>query len=366
MLGNACQWPLEGDPGAARRPLQTLKTLDGLPTGVARSHPTRRPTDAAFLDDESFDPPTELLNLPWIDPHNHAHTLSWDDRERYALSGCAAMVLIASGNHWTPYRPVRADDLRFLWDDAINRRRAIERDHFFETKLAIGAQTGIRVEDPDGLCDAMDGYCELDEVVAVGEIGVRRSQHVSAWSLDEQLSAIESQMAVAARHDLPVILHTPTRLAVDEDYRPELGVPGYERVTSLAAEPVYDADNPELAAVRYDVQAAERAGLPESRVVASHADPNNLPYLMEETDCYASFTVGAPRLTGVGAGTVAEAIDEYGPDRIMVDTDCANVLRSDPLALKRAILELYRRGVDADAIERVVYRNPRDVFGLDG
>ena len=39
-------------------------------------HATVRPTDAASLDESDPELPSELLNVPWIDPHNHAHTLS--------------------------------------------------------------------------------------------------------------------------------------------------------------------------------------------------------------------------------------------------------------------------------------------------
>ena len=327
--------------------------------------PTARPTDATYIADREPGPTADLLNLPWIDVHNHAHTLSWADRERYALSGCAAMVMVASGHHWTPYKPVRADDVRYLWDDAINRRAAIERSHLFEAGLAVGVQTGIRVEDPQPLLDAMDGYCALEEVVAVGEIGVRPSQQVSPWPLDEQRAVVEAQMAIADRHDLPVLLHTPSRLrGPDRSYRPGIDLPGYETNRSLAREPVIDADQPNVEAVRLDVEAARDAGLPEERVVASHADPENVPYLMAETECFGSFTIGHPWMTGVGAETVAAAIDEYGPERIMIDTDAANVVDSDVLAIKRAILELYRFGIDQDAIRRVVLDNPREVFRI--
>jgi len=328
------------------------------------SPPTRRPTDAAYLDDADTDLPRELLNLPWVDVHNHAHTLSWDDRERYALSGCRAMVMVASGYHWTPYKPVRAEDVRFLWDDAVNRRAAIERDHFFEAKLGLGIHTGVRIENADELVAAMDDYCALDAVVAVGETGVTPSQHVEAWSLDEQQAVVETQMALAASHDLPVILHTPNRTGDRPDYRPGVGIPGYEKNTGLGADPVLDGENPALEAVREDVAAADRAGLPEERVVASHADPNNTEYLMEETDCYLSYTIGHSWLVGVDATDVAAVIDEYGPDRVLVDTDCANVLRTDPYALKRAIFELYRLGVDVEDIRQIVLENPRDVFAI--
>ena len=329
------------------------------------TQPTRRPTDAAHLEPDGSDLPTDLLNLPWIDVHNHAHTLSWGDRERYALSGCRAMVMVASGYHWTPYRPVRADDVRMLWDDAINRRPAIQRNHLFEAKLGIGIHTGVRVENPDDLLDAMADYCDLGEVVAVGETGVTPSQHVSAWGLDEQRAVVGAQMELADAHGLPVILHTPNRASASErPYRPGLGTPGYEKNPGLGRESVIDADDPALEAVKIDVRAARDAGLPEERVVASHADRNNLAYLMEETDCFVSFTIGQSWFSDVTAETVADAIDEYGPGRIMIDTDAANVIRSDVFALKRAIIELYGFGIDVDDIRRVVLENPREVFGI--
>ncbi|WP_435065225.1 TatD family hydrolase [Halobaculum sp. EA56] len=327
---------------------------------------TARPTDASYLDDD-LDLPTELLNTPWIDGHNHAQTLSWADRERYALSGCVGMVMVASGYHWTPYKPVRASDVRYLWDDAVNRRAAIERNHFFDARLGLGVHTGVRVENPEELLDAMADYCALEEVAAVGETGVTPTQHVAGWDLDEQRAVVETQLELAREHDLPAILHTPnTSPPAERSYRPELGTPGYEKNPGLATEPVIDGDNPALEAVKMDVEAAHEAGLPEERLVASHADENNTAYLMEETDCYLSYTIGHSWLVGVDAATVADAIDEYGPERIMVDTDCANVLRTDPYAVKRAMFELYRYGVDVEDIRTVVWENPREVFGFDG
>lgn len=329
-------------------------------------HPTKRPTDAAHLDDD-IDPPRELLNLPWIDVHNHAHTLSWDDRERYALAGCRSMLMVASGYHWTPYKPVEADDVRFLWDDAINRRAAIERNHFFEAKLGLGVHTGVRIEDPDELLDAMDSYCALDEVAAVGETGVVPAGHVEGWGVDEQQAVVGAQMELAEKHGLPVILHTPnTSTESKRSYRDGLGVtPGYEKNAGLGTDPVLDGENPALDAVRLDVEAMRDAGLDDERVVASHADRNNTAYLMTQTDCYLSYTIGHSWLVGIDAADVADAIDEYGADRIMVDTDCANVLRTDPYALKRAIFELYRYGIDVDDIRKVVLENPREVFGFE-
>ncbi|WP_336344075.1 hypothetical protein [Halalkalicoccus ordinarius] len=54
-----------------------------------------------------------------------------------------------------------------------------------------------------------------------------------------------------------------------------------------------------------------------------------------------------------------EVAAEYGPDRILLETDSAGVLRSDVFAVKRTILEVYRMGIDVDAIRQVVFENPR-------
>lgn len=333
---------------------------------MTASYPTKRPTDATYLNDSKESLPTDLLNLPWIDVHNHAHTLSWQDRERYALAGCRSMVTVASGYHWTPYKPVNADDVQFLWDDAINRRRAIERDHFFEIKLSLGAHTSVRIENSDELIDMMDSYCALEEVVAVGETGVTPSQHVSAWDVDEQRTFVRAQMELADTYDLPLILHTPNRMRDStRAYRSGTENPGYEKIPELTREPVIEADNPALRAVEIDIEAMNDAGLADERIVASHADSNNVPYLMEHTNCYLSFTIGHSWLIGVTVADVADAIDEYGPERIMIDTDCANVLRTDPFAVKRAIFDLYRFGIDRKAIRKVVLENPRDVFSFD-
>jgi len=332
---------------------------------MSSEYPTRRPTDDAMLGEKSFDPPPSLLNTPWIDGHNHAHTLSWEDRERYSLTGCRAMVMVASGYHWTPYKPVDAEDVRFLWDDVINRKRPIERNHLFEVGLALGVHTGVRITNPGDLLEQMARYCRRDDVVALGETGVTPTQHVERWPLDEQRAVVEAQMELAADNDLPLILHTPNPGTDDgPSYRAGVGLPGYEKNLEFGQEPVITGDNPELEAVQIDVEAASDAGLSEHRIVASHADPNNVDYLLGETDCYASFTVGYPWLTGVDATDVAAAIREYGPDRVMVDTDCANVLRTDVFSVKRTILDLYRLGIDEGTIRQVVFENPRDVFGL--
>ena len=329
------------------------------------SRATLRPTDDAFRDAGTEPPPRDLLTLPWIDVHNHAHTLSWSDREKYALSGCVGMVMVASGYHWTPYKPIEPTDIRYLWDDAINRRAAIEQDHFFEASLGIGLHTGVRIDGVDALLDAMDVYCTRDDIVAIGETGVTPTQHVESWGIEDQRDLLYQQCTLASSHDLPLILHLP----VDTDGPPRstrvgYGIPGFEKHADLRTPAQYTAENPAVEALTIDIETAREAGIAEKSIVASHTGPGTLEYLMEHTDCYASFTLGHQWLLGVTVDTVAAAIQTYGPERIMLDTDCANVLRSDPFAIKRAIFGLYHRGIEPETIRTIVYENPRSVFDI--
>lgn len=329
---------------------------DGYPTtrplAREREPPNDRPDQSPIV-----------TNLPWVDIHNHAHTLSWDDREKLSLSGCQASIMIGAAYYWAPYRPVRSEDVRFLWDDALARMEQIERAHFFDVSLGIGIHTWSRVEAVDELLAVMPEYCALDEVTAIGEIGITRAQHVDRWELADQRAVVREQMAIARDQDLPVILHTPPTL--DEGATPggdELAI--YEMDESQLQAPVL-GDDASLEATKIDLECKDEAGLPDEQVVVSHADESMTEYVMDNSECYLSFTIGYPWLTGVTPADVADAIKRYGPDRIMVDSDNAGTIKSDFFAVKRAVFELYRMGIDLQTIKQVVYDTPRDVFDLD-
>lgn len=327
-------------------------------------YPTKRPIDAEYVDeDDTPEFPPELTNIPWIDIHNHAHTLSWNDREKFALSGCQAMVMMAAAYYWTPYKPVAPEDVRYLWDDALNRLGQIEQSHIFDAKLGIGIHTGARVEEYETLLESMPEYCRLEEVAAVGEIGITSSQHVAEWDLEDQKQVMRRQMEIARDQGLPAVVHTPPNLEnVDIPFRKRGTIPGYELDMGLQQDSVFEAEDVKQAATELDVELKDEAGLPDDQLVLSHADERIAPYIMENTDCYLSFTVSYPWLLSVTPRDVAAVIEEYGPDRILVETDSAGILRSDVFSFKRTIFELYRMGLDIETIRTVVYENPRHIL----
>lgn len=303
--------------------------------------------------------PAELLNLPWIDVHNHAQTLSWTDREEFALTGCELMVMIAYGYHWAPYKPVDPHHVRYQWDDALSRLSPITDTHPFSAKLGIGVHTGARVEDPGTLLEALPAYCERDEVVAIGETGITPQQHGAKWGVAGQKDIVRGQMTIAAEYGLAVILHTPSP---EERSPPPFS--WYETDTTLLQDPVISGESQVMDSITLDLSLCEQSDLAESQLVFSHAHPSFASFILDNTDCFVSYTLNYPRMYNTGLEDIIAMLEAFGPDRILIETDCAGVLRSDPSVIKRSIFELYRAGISLEDIRQVVYENQRGLLAV--
>jgi predicted metal-dependent TIM-barrel fold hydrolase len=308
------------------------------------------------------EPAPDPIAIPWIDSHQHTQSLTWNDRETFDLSGGQAAVMIAAGYYWSPYRPVSADDVRFLWDDALRRAAAFTHRHFYDQYVALAIHTWARVENWEELLDVMPEYCEREDVVAIGETGIESTQHTSEWTIDDQREAVAGQFRVARGADLPVIVHTP---GSSKGGLPARYTHSYEEADTSFTDPLLDPEDTKREATEIDLAIAEEVGLPDERVIIDHADASIAPLVLETTDCWLAFSVGAPWLRGIDASDVAAAIDSYGADRVIVDTDLMGAMEHDPFAMKRTILDLCRLGVDREAIRQVVYENPREALELD-
>lgn len=304
-----------------------------------------------------------VTTIPWIDSHQHTQTLTLNDRERFDLTGCQAAVMIAAGYYWTPYRPVTAEDVRFLWDDALRRGRSFSRAHFYDQYIATGIHTWSRVDDWEDLIEVLPEYVAQEEVVAIGETGIESTQHTLQWDLDDQRAVLAAQMEVARDEDVPVIVHTP---GSNKGNLPEWKLDDYEENNANFTESVLDAENAKREAVEIDIEIANEVGLDDEQVLIDHADETIVEYVMDETDCYLGFTVSAPWLRNTGSEEIAETIEEYGPERVIIDTDLAGSMKNDPFCMKRTMFDLSRLGVSESDLRTVVYENPKQLYGIDG
>jgi predicted metal-dependent TIM-barrel fold hydrolase len=324
---------------------------------VSERGPTARETGVPPETGESPAP----VDMPWVDIHQHTQSLTWNDREKFDLSGAEAAVMIAAGYYWSPYRPVEPADVRFLWDDALRRAASFDHRHFYTQYVACAVHTWSRVEEPETLLAALPEYCAHDRVVAVGETGIESTQHTAAWDLDDQRDVVREQFHIAREAGLPVLVHTP---GSDKGALPGWYAHSYEEGNRNFTEPVLDPENAKREAVEIDLALADEAGLADEQVVIDHASPDIAPLVLETTDCYLSFSVSAPWLRGIDPADIAETIETYGPDRIVLDTDLIGAMENDPFAMKRTVFDLLRLGVDREAVRQVVYENPRRVLGI--
>lgn len=336
------------------------------------NYPTNRPlppvTDEEIGYEGKPDPVTR--EIPWIDPHQHTQSLTWEQHEKLDIAGARALVMIAASYFQVPYCPIPADHWRLLWDDALRTANIVSRNQFFDVHLAVGLHMGTRITDADELLEALPRYCSLDEVVAVGETGIdpiQRGGETARWPLADQRDVVRRQMRIAADHDLPVIVHTPANVVDEEggsvssqmsggmEHKFGRGIP--------YSEPLFEMADAKRRAVEHDVELAQEAGLPEERLVLDHADGSIVDYVMEETDCYLSFSLAHDV---VGPGEIAGVIEEHGPERVMVDSDLANSIQTegDVFLIRRLILDLLRLGISPDDVRQVVHDNPADMLGL--
>lgn len=300
-----------------------------------------------------------VTSIPWIDAHQHTQTLSWNDQNDMALGGCQAVVMIAYNPHWTPYRPVLPEDVRFQWDLAVKWVDYLEANHLFDTRVAVGIHTNAKVERVNELYEVLDEYCRLDEVVAIGETGIEPVQYDSRWPITDQKPVLRRQMEIAQREGLPVILHTPTtKTGV------AAGDKGWGGLQLSEPDPSIEYADAKFEATSIDIEVKDEAGLDDERLLIDHGDPSIVELVMETTDCYLGFSVSSP-LKGVTTDDIAAAIEMYGPDRIVVDSDMMGYRHCDMFCMPRTMQELHKAGIDADALRTVFYENPADLLGMD-
>lgn len=307
--------------------------------------------------DRGFDP--SVTSIPWIDVHQHTQTLSWNDQDEMALGGCEAVATIAYNPHWSPYRPVATEDVRFQWDLAIKWTDFLDANHLFKTYVVAGIHTNAKVENPGELLDVLPAYCRHETVVAIGETGIEPVQYDSRWPIDDQKPVVRRQMEIADATGLPIIVHTPTtKTGV------AAGDKGWGGLRLSKPDPSIDYQHAKAEATAIDVELKDDAGLADEQVVIDHGDPSIVEFVMENTNCYLGFSVSSP-LKGVTSADIATAIDRYGPDRIVVDSDMMGYRRCDFSCIPRTMQDLHKAGIERSDIRTVFYENPAEILGLD-
>ncbi len=291
----------------------------------------------------------------YIDSHNHMHALSWDQWELFAMTGMAGAILSCGNPH--VYReiwetPPTAEDIFRFWDSPIRMARVAEEKHFMRLRCAVGVSSMTRVEGWEELIEKLPEYLDDPHVAAVGEAGLDPSQYFQlSWPLEDQARCLEAQARIAADKGKPLILHTPT----PKKSRDFLG--------KVAVQEEISPEEFRLHYLRRDLEIIDRAGLDPGLLVIDHVDGTIIDFVHRQTRAWCAISIGSA-LRPIHPDQVTKWVKEYGPGRIMLNSDHLGYRSIDFYSVPKTLRAMRRAGIPDAEIRCVSFDNANGLFRL--
>jgi uncharacterized protein len=257
-----------------------------------------------------------------FDPHIHMTSRTTDDYQAMAEAGIAAVVEPA---FWLgqPRTHVGTFEDYFLSLLGWERFRASQFGIRHFCTLSINPKEANNPRLAPAVMQLLPRYLEKDGVVGVGEIG-----YDDITPAEDRYFA--EQLALAARFELPVLVHTPHR-----DKRR-----GTERSLAVLRE----------------------ARFPEHLALIDHNTEETLPIVLN-AGCWAAHSI-YPH-TKMDERRMTALVKQYGAERILINS-AADWGVSDPLKVPKTAALMRQSGVSEADVERIVWSNPVAFFGQSG
>ncbi|MGB2091435.1 MAG: TatD family hydrolase [Akkermansiaceae bacterium] len=253
--------------------------------------------------------------MPYIEPHAHMVSRTTDDYQAMAIAGCE---VICEPAFWAGYDRSSAqgfyDYYRQLTDYEPKRAAKFGIKHF--CWLCINPKEAEDAGFAREVMSIIPEFLDAPTVLGIGEIGLNKNT-------TNELTIFEEHVALALKHDLPILIHTPHL----ED---------------------------KLKGTRLIIDALKNAGVDPSRVIIDHVEEHTAGLVLD-----AGFWAGMT-LYPESKCTLPRAIDileNFGMENIWMNSACDWGI-SDPLAVAKCMQEMKKRDYSADAIRKVAYDNP--------
>jgi predicted metal-dependent TIM-barrel fold hydrolase len=259
--------------------------------------------------------------MRYIEPHAHMVSRVTDDYVKLASSGCVAVCEPA---FWAGFDRSSAqgfyDYFRQLTTYEPRRAAKFGLPHF--CWLCINPKESEDMGLAAEVLSIIPEFLASPNVLGIGEIGLNKNTR-------NELAILEDHIDLAARHDQLILVHTPHL----EDKR---------KGTLLI-----------LDALR------NHPKIQPGRVIIDHVEEHTIRPVLERgfwagMTLYPESKVNAPR--------AVDMLEQYGAERIWMNSACDWGV-ADALAVPKAALEMKRRGMTAERIDQVLYRNPAQFLG---
>lgn len=258
----------------------------------------------------------------FIDPHAHMISRVTDDYEAMAAAGVVAVIepafwLGQPRTHVGTYIDYLSSIVGF------ERFRAGQFGLRHYCTVGLNSKEANNEELAEAVMEILPRFALKEGVVAIGEIGYDEQS-------DLEDRYFRRQLDLARELELPVMIHTPHR--------------DKKRGTSRS------------------MDVCEEHGLDPARIIVDH---NNEETVREVLDrgYWAAFSIYPS--TKMGTARMVELLESYGGDRMIVDSACDWGI-SDPLGVPKTAALALERGIPAETVERVCYRNALTAYAQSG
>ena len=256
--------------------------------------------------------------MRYIEPHAHMVSRTTDDYEKLALAGCEVLCEPA---FWAGFDRSSADGFhdyfRQLTEYEPKRAARYGIKHF--CWLCINPK---EADDPGFAREVMGlipRFLKCPTVLGIGEIGLNKNTR-------NELAIFEEHVQLALDHDLPVLIHTPhledklkgTRLILDS-----LG---------------------------------NFSKLDRNKVIIDHVEEHTVAPVLE-SGYWAGMTLYPHSKCSLDRAI--DILEIHGPEHLWMNSAC-DWGHSDPLAVPKCALQMKSRKHGAEAIERIIYQNPKN------
>jgi predicted metal-dependent TIM-barrel fold hydrolase len=263
-----------------------------------------------------------IQGMQFFDPHIHMVSRTTDDYQAMRQAGIVALI---EPSFWVGQPRTGLSSFKDYYSSLVGWERFRSSQFGIKHYCTMGLNSREANNEPlaEQVMEILPLYIYKEGVVGIGEIG-----------FDDQTPAEEKyyrlQLELAKEAKLPVQIHTPHR----DKKR------GTERSMAIALE----------------------HGLDPSWVIIDHNNEETVKSVLDQ-GFYAGFTIYP--FTKMGNERMVKVVEQYGPERIMVNS-AADWGISDPLALPKTAALMKMRGISDKSIRMVTYQNAIDAFGKSG
>ena len=261
--------------------------------------------------------------MRFIDAHLHTDMIEDVQLQKLVMMGMEAAVIPSPhmfvGTH-------DADTVLLLWERFLTMEATTAKTLGYEAFTSISVPFfGVNRADAEKCLERMPEFLANDRVVAMGEIGLDCGTEFEEWLFREHLR-------LAGEHELPVILHTPIRLA-----------PQGQVVTPRVFEII------------------KEEGYPVERCVFDHAGEETMEFRMS-TGGMVGLSICWDKMPPEAAARIVIDHPEWR-DRIIINSGLGG-MGNDYFMVPRVQLAMRLFGLDKETIDQVCFRTPRDFFKL--